>query len=91
MTVGLPVMMSLILSTLDLGNTKNNETLKQHRPMSLRHFFPEGSFKQLDQQILLTVILSIVEYGENDVLHKTCCLALRHFKNQFGKITRISL
>lgn len=59
--------------------------------MGLRHFFPEGGLEQFDQQILFTVVLGIVEHSENDVLHKTCRLALRHFKNQLGKITRISL
>lgn len=57
----------------------------------LRDFFPESSLKQFDQQILFTMILSIVEHSQNDILHETCRLALWHFKNQLGKITRVSL
>ena len=62
MTVGLPVMMSLILSTLDLSNEqiKVNEG---YRSASIRDFFSEGSLEQFNQQILFTVILSIVKDG----------------------------
>ena len=47
--------------------------------------------EQLDEQVLLSVVLGVVEHGQNDVLHEPVCLVLRHFKDQLGKVDRVSL
>ena len=37
------------------------------------------------------MVLGIIEYCQNDVLHETSGLALRHLKDELSKIAWISL
>ena len=55
------------------------------------NFLLQGSLKEFDKQKLLPVVLGIVEDRQDDILHEAVRLALRHLKDQFGKVVRMGL
>ena len=55
------------------------------------YLFTECSLKQLDEQVLLSVVLCIVEHGQDHVLHEPVGLVLRHLKQQLSQVDRMSL
>ena len=57
----------------------------------LLYLFPECSLKQLDEQVLLSVVLCIVEHSQDHVLHESVGLVLRHLKQQLSQIDRMCL
>lgn len=51
----------------------------------------ESSVKELDQQVLLPIVLSVVEHGQNHVLHESIGTVLRHLKDQLSKVVWVGL
>ena len=59
--------------------------------MGLLNFFLQSCVKQLDEQVLFPVVLGVVKHSQDDILHKPVCPALRHLKDQLGKVGGVGL
>ncbi len=57
----------------------------------LLDFLLQGCFEEIEQEVLLTLIGSVVVQCENDRIHELCRLVLWHLKDQFGQIGWICL
>ena len=57
----------------------------------LLYLFLQCCIKELDEQVLFPVVLGIVEHSEHYVLQEPVCPALRHLKDQLGKVSGVGL
>lgn len=57
----------------------------------LLDFLLQGRFEEIEQEVLFTLIRSVVVQCENDRIHELGGLVLRHLKDQLGQIGRICL
>ena len=59
--------------------------------INLLDLFLQCCIEELDKQVLFSIILCIVEHSEHNVLQKPVCPALRHLKDQLGKVNGVRL
>ena len=50
-----------------------------------------GSVNELDEQVLLSVVLGVVEHCQHHTLHESVGTILGHLKDQLGKEVRVRL
>ena len=51
----------------------------------------QGSFEELEQQVLLSLVRGVVIQGEDYRIHELCGFILGHLENQLGQIRGIGL
>ena len=59
--------------------------------MNSRYFLLECRFEQLQQEILLALVGSVVEQRVDDRLHELGGLALRHLEDELGQVGGVGL
>ena len=57
----------------------------------LLDLFLQCCIEQLDEKVLFSVVLSVVEHSEHDILQETVCPALWHLEDQLGKVSGMGL